>query len=108
MAIRDLMNNYFYGKQGKGDYTVADMPQNRLALFGEVLKVRWSGLFGVNLLYMVAWIPAIAWTFINVLALYNLLNAEAGVSADDIVGLMNTWLMVMIPCEIVLGAERKS
>ena len=49
MALRDLMNNYFYGKQGKGDYTVADMPQNRFALFGEVLKVRWSGLFGVNL-----------------------------------------------------------
>ncbi|MBQ3303815.1 MAG: YesL family protein [Clostridia bacterium] len=103
MAIRDLMNNYFYGKQGKGDYTVADMPQNRLALFGEVLKVRWSGLFGVNLLYMVTWIPAIAWTFINVLALYNLLNAEAGVSADDIIGLMNTWLMVMIPCIAITG-----
>ena len=103
MAIRDLMNNYFYGKQGKGDYTVADMPQNRLALFGEVLKVRWSGLFGVNLLYMITWIPAIAWTFLNVLALYNLLNAEAGVSADDVVGLMNTWLMVMIPCIAITG-----
>ena len=103
MAIRDLMNNYFYGKQGKGDYTVADMPQNRLALFGEVLKVRWSGLFGVNLLYMVTWIPAIAWTFINVLALYNLLNAAAVVSADDIIGLMNTWLMVMIPCIAITG-----
>ena len=103
MAIRDLMNNYFYGKQGKGDYTVADMPQNRLALFGEVLKVRWSGLFGVNLLYMVTWIPAIAWTFINVLALYNLLNAEAGLSGDDIIGLMNTWLMVMIPCIAITG-----
>ena len=103
MAIRDLMNNYFYGKQGNGDYTVADMPQNRLALFGEVLKVRWSGLFGVNLLYMVTWIPAIAWTFINVLALYNLLNAEAGVSGDDIIGLMNTWLMVMIPCIAITG-----
>ena len=103
MAIRDLMNNYFYGKQGKGDYTVADMPQSRPALFGEVLKVRWSGLFGVNLLYMVTWIPAIAWTFINVLALYNLLNAETGVSADDVVGLMNTWLMVMIPCIAITG-----
>ena len=103
MAIRDLMNNYFYGKQGKGDYTVADMPQNRLALFGEVLKVRWSGLFGVNLLYMVTWIPAIVWTFLNVLALYNLLNAEAGVSGDDIIGLMNTWLMVMIPCIAITG-----
>ena len=103
MAIRDLMNNYFYGKQGKGDYTVADMPQNRLALFGEVLKVRWSGLFGVNLLYMVTWIPAIAWTFINVLALYNLLNAEAGVSGEEVAGLMSTWLMIMAPCIAITG-----
>ena len=103
MAIRDLMNNYFYGKQGKGDFTIENLPQNRRQLFGEVLKVRWSGLFGVNLLYMVTWIPAIAWTFINVLALYNLLNAEAGVSGDDIIGLMNTWLMVMIPCIAITG-----
>jgi len=103
MAIRDLMNNYFYGKQGKGDYTVADMPQNRLALFGEVLKVRWSGLFGVNLLYMVAWIPAIAWTVINLLALFNLLQAGTESSSQDIMGLLNTWLLIMIPCVTVTG-----
>ena len=29
MAIRDIMNNYFYGKQGKADMTVADLPANR-------------------------------------------------------------------------------
>ena len=103
MAIRDLMNNYFYGKQGKGDYTVADMPQNRLALFGEVLKVRWSGLFGVNLLYMVAWIPAIIWTFLNLIALYNLLQADPGTTPGDVAGLINTWLMIMIPCVTITG-----
>ena len=103
MAIRDLMNNYFYGKQGKGDYTVADMPQNRPALFGEVLKVRWSGLFGVNLLYMIAWIPAIIWTFLNLIALYNLLQADPGTGAGDVAGLLNTWLMILAPCIAITG-----
>ena len=71
MGFRDLMNNYYYGKQGKADYTIESMPQNRRQLFGEVLKVRWSALFGVNLLYMIAWIPAIIWTFLNLIALYK-------------------------------------
>ena len=35
----NLMNNYFYGKSGKGDYRVEDMPQNRRQLFGAVLDV---------------------------------------------------------------------
>ena len=103
MAFRDLMNNYFYGKQGKGDYTVADMPKNRIALFGEVLKVRWSALFGVNLLYMIAWIPAIAWTFLNLIALYNLLNGDANMGPDGVAGLINTWLMILAPCIAITG-----
>jgi len=103
MAIRDLMNNYFYGKQGKGDFTVADLPQNRRQLFGEVLKVRWSGLFGVNLLYMVAWIPAIVWSFLNLMALFNLQSLEAGAAPGDTVGLITTWLLVMVPCIAITG-----
>ena len=31
----NMMNNYFYGKAGKGDYRIEDMPQNRFQLFGE-------------------------------------------------------------------------
>ena len=100
MGFRDLMNNYYYGKQGKADYTVENMPQTRLQLFGEVLKVRWSALFGVNLLYMIAWIPAIVWTVINALALVNL---PEGGTVDQMTGLVFTWLMVMIPCIAITG-----
>ena len=102
MAIRDLMNNYFYGKQGKADYTVADMPQNRRQLFGEVLKVRWSAMCGVNLLYMIIWIPAIIWTGLNLTALYNLVNTEAAVR-DDVLGLFSTYLAVLFPCIAITG-----
>ena len=54
-----MMNRYYYGKAGKGDYTTEDLPQTRMQLFWEMLRVRFSGLFKLNLLYMLAWIPAI-------------------------------------------------
>ena len=100
MGFRDMMNNYYYGKQGKADYTIENMPQNRRQLFGEVLKVRWSALFGVNLLYMIAWIPAIAWTAINAIALLNL---PEGGTVDQMTSLVFTWLMIMIPCVAITG-----
>lgn len=100
MGFRDLMNNYYYGKQGKADYTVESMPQNRRQLFGEVLKVRWSALFGVNLLYMIIWIPAIIWTGLNITALFN--GAEA-LTGEEIAGLLATWLLIMIPCIAITG-----
>ena len=101
MALKNLMNNYFYGKQGQGDYTVANMPQNRRQLFGEVFRVRWSGLIGVNLLYMVAWIPAIVWTFVNFITLLSL--AQEGADAAQAPGLINTWLLIMVPCIAITG-----
>ena len=103
MAIRDLVNNYFYGKQGKGDFTIENLPQNRRQLFGEVLKVRWSALFGVNLLYMVIWIPAIVWTFLNLVMLYNLAGAEGGANPADVTSLIATWLLVLAPCIAITG-----
>ena len=100
----NLMNNYFYGKQGKGDFTLENLPQNRRQLFGEVLKVRWSSMFGVNLLYMIIWIPAIVWTFLNLVTLYSMLGAEAGTyAAEDISGLIATYLLIMVPCIAVTG-----
>lgn len=100
----NLMNNYFYGKQGKGDFTLENLPQNRRQLFGEVLKVRWSAMFGVNLLYMVIWIPAIIWSFLNVYTLFTMLTAEgAAYTAEDVHGLIATYLLIMVPCVAITG-----
>ncbi|MBQ7867746.1 MAG: YesL family protein [Clostridia bacterium] len=54
-----MMNRYYYGKSGKGDYTREDLPTNRWQLFLEMLRVRFSALFKVNLLYVVFWLPVI-------------------------------------------------
>lgn len=102
--FKNLMNNYFYGKAGKGDFTIENLPQNRRQLFGEVLKVRWASMFGINLMYLIFWIPAIIWSFMNVVTLFSMLNAEAGMyGAADFSGLIMTYLLVLFPCIAITG-----
>ena len=54
-----LMNRYFYGKSGQGDFEKEDLPQTRWQLFWEMLRVRFSGLMRLNLMYVIVWLPAI-------------------------------------------------
>ena len=99
----NLMNNYFYGKAGKGDYTIENMPQNRRQLFGEVMKVRWSSLFGVNLLYIIFWIPAIAWSFLNFELILSMMDPESGHTMEEVMGTFSFYLLVLFPCITITG-----
>ena len=106
MGFRNIMNNYFYGKQGKADMTVADLPANRLQLFGTVLKVRWFSMIGVNLLYLIFWIPAILWTGMNIVAVLSATAGEAPAEMDlngILSGALFMWLMGLIPCIAITG-----
>ena len=53
-----MMNNYYYGKSGKGDFRKEDLPQNRRQLFLDTLKTRLSALCRINLMYMIIFLPA--------------------------------------------------
>ena len=44
-----LMNSYYYGKSGKGDYRREDLPKNRWQLFWEMLRIRFSGICRADL-----------------------------------------------------------
>ena len=54
-----FMNNYYYGKAGKGDYTPDDLPKNRWQLFAEMLRIRLSALCRLNLIYVLPWLPTL-------------------------------------------------
>ena len=54
-----LMNNYYYGKSGKGDFKKDDLPDNRFQLFLEMLRIRLSGLCRLNLITVLAFAPLI-------------------------------------------------
>ncbi|MBE5769842.1 MAG: DUF624 domain-containing protein [Clostridia bacterium] len=54
-----MMNSFYYGKSGKGDFKKEDLPENRWQLFWEMLRVRISGLCRLNLMTVLAWLPTI-------------------------------------------------
>ncbi len=54
-----LMNNYYYGKSGKGDFRKEDLPKNRWQLFWDMLRTRLASLCRLNLIAIAAWLPMI-------------------------------------------------
>lgn len=77
-----FMNNYYYGKSGKGDYRKEDLPHNRMQLFWEMLRVRLSGLFRLNLMTIIAWVPLMVILAQYLSNVYGLLGMIAQVDSD--------------------------
>ena len=71
-----FMNNYYYGKSGKGDYQKDDLPRTRWQLFWEMLRVRFAGLFRLNIVSVIAWLTAM---YVLIQLMSNLFNI-AGVA----------------------------
>lgn len=105
-----FFDRFYYGKAGKADYTVEDMPQNRFQLFFQVLRVRFFSLMRVNLMQLVCWIPFLFWTILNI-TLLNDMSAQAydaGTLAsaemtDSVMQVMMAYLIGLIPCILITG-----
>lgn len=103
MRRSGFFNNYFYGKPGRRDFTEADLPQTRLQLFRDVLRVRWSALTGMNLLYLLCWIPTVIWTFLNLIQ-FNQLGASASEPfGESLAQLLFTYLLIQFPLTALTG-----
>lgn len=100
MALKDFFNNYFYGRPGKGDFTERDLPATRMQLFREVLKVRKGSMVGLNLLYLVIWLPAIVWTFMNVVQLPGVLSGDLDWGLES---LLFSYLLLLFPLVAITG-----
>ena len=109
-----LFNSYYYGKAGKADFTVENLPKNRRELFFQTLRVRFSGIISVNLLFLVFCLPAIVWTGFNLLAILaasglmaeTAEGAEAALDASALqntAGMLTTYLLGMVPCLGIAG-----
>lgn len=66
-----MMNNYYYGKSGKGDFRKEDLPATRFQLFKETLRTRFSALCRLNLLYVLIWLPAMIVLLTHFSAIYD-------------------------------------
>ena len=125
-----LMNSYYYGKSGKGDYRKDDLPKNRWQLFWEMLRIRLSGLCRLNLTVFLVWLPMIIVlimlfnALISASGIETLTDAESGQSYTAFVyaestdengnvitpaasapvdGVLQTTLLLLIPCSLITG-----
>ena len=104
-----LMNNFYYGKSGKGDYRKEDLPKNRWQLFWEMLRIRFSALIRLNLMYVVVWLPAMA--VLMIAAMYILTLASQVATAEEttqnfltnLSGNTMLTLMLLVPCIAITG-----
>lgn len=71
-----MMNNYFYGKSGKGDYRKEDMPKTRWELFWVTFRTRASALCRLNLMYAVVWLPTMIVLMVGYMNLISGLIAQ--------------------------------
>lgn len=102
-----FMNNYYYGKSGKGDYNKEDLPTTRWQLFWEMLRVRLSGLCRLNLMYLVAWLPTMLVLMFGITGILTGLMGEDGelvANADVLLmGMVQTTLLLLVPCITITG-----
>ena len=68
-----MMNNFYYGKSGKGDFRKEDLPKNRWQLFWEMLRVRFAALCRLNLMTVAAWLPLIILIGYCISSIFNVL-----------------------------------
>ena len=78
-----MMNNYYYGKSGKGDFKKDDLPHNRRELFRDTFRTRLSGLCRINLLYVLIFLPAIFVMFHFGASCVETLYARAQIEQND-------------------------
>ena len=68
-----MMNSFYYGKSGKGDFRKEDLPHNRWQLFWDMLRVRFASLSQLNLMTVAAWLPLMV---LIVICLSRLVNVS--------------------------------
>lgn len=78
-----FMNNYYYGKSGKGDFRKEDMPATRKALFFDTLRTRLSALFRINLMYMIVFLPTMILLMLNFTNLLSTMSNLIMVREND-------------------------
>ena len=101
--VSNFFNSYFYGKSGKKDFTEADLPANRMQLFRDTLRVRRGSMVGLNLLYLLFWIPAIVWTFMNLVQLYLAPYEDAASLGSFFHQVIFSYLLVLFPLVALTG-----
>ena len=81
-----FMNNYYYGKSGKGDFRKEDLPETRKQLFFDTLRTRLSALFRINMLYMIVFLPTMILLMLNFTTMLSTMSNLLMIQEKDYAG----------------------
>ena len=115
-----MLNNYYYGKSGKGDYNKENLPRNRWQLFWEMLRVRFTGLFRLNIIAIAVFIPLLyvcaqmVNNLFTLMTVYVTVEQDMAAATQDMLNLYNNFgpaiqsvlnvsFLWMIPCIAITG-----
>ena len=104
-TLKDLFGAGRFNRAPKRGFRRDDLPDTRVKLFWDALRIRWSAMVGLNLLYLLFWLPAILWTGVNLLSMQQLLvTATEGTDLSaQLSGLMFTFLLILWPLMALTG-----
>lgn len=92
-----LFDRLINGKPDKKDFTPADLPKNRLDLFVDVVKMRFTGLITVNLLYVVFLLPLIIFSLFSYFAIVQEVSLNNGIDAQLLKALLTPTCLCSYP-----------
>ena len=101
-----LFDRLINGKPDKKDFTTADLPKNRVDLFIDVVKVRFTGLITVNLLYVVFLLPLIIFTLFSYFAIVQQTAMDGSIDGNLLLSYFNTYLLMFIPLYAIAGPAK--
>ncbi len=103
MAFKRLFDRHFYGNPDRRDYGAQDQPHTRKELFKTVFSVYAGRMTGYSLLYILPWLPAIAWSCYALFRVLMLANQAGGYDAAQIEGVAYVYALVMMPLTAIIG-----
>lgn len=105
-----LFNRLINGNPDKKDFTKADLPDNRFEQFFDVIKIRFTGLLTVNLLYVLFLLPILIfgmWVFfIGLPEMGEIKGWSDQEHMEEFFAYLNSFLMICVPLYTIAGPAR--
>lgn len=105
------LNKFINGDPKKKDFTKEDLPDNRFDQYFDIIKIRFTGLLTVNLLYVMFLVPLLLfalWIFVFGLPQLQVINPDASDAElfEQLIEWVNSFLLLAIPLYTISGPAK--
>lgn len=96
-----FFNRAYYGNDRKGDFRPEDLPDTRLKLFWDLIKLRWAKLFQMSLQMTIFFAPMLIWLVMNISAVGTALMDETADPRGVLESYLTVYLAINVPLMMI-------